>query len=1110
MKLHLATAPRFITADGREVLLQARDAVLLAWLALEGPTRRAHLAALLWPNSAPESARNALRQRLFQLRKLVDAELVVGTAQLALAENLTHDLDAASTLLEGERVDLGQEVDAWIVRTRVRLGERERRRLLATADAAEQAGDWQQAVRWAEALLQFDPLREDAYRRLMRVHYFSGDRAAALLAFDRCEQMLKDEVGARPSSETLHLLETITSSDARRSILPQTVPASVLLPPRTIGRQAELARLQQAWAAHQVAAVIGEAGFGKSRLIQDFVQTGQDVVGAAGRPGDAGVPFATLARLLRAVVSRSTGFRPIEETLSFSTRSELARVLPELDPAHARALGEGQRLVMQQALRAFLDAQDGLAGLWVDDLHFADEASLEMLRALIDEESPQQGRTPLRWIVAYRPAEAGSPVQALHDALAEHARLVPVVLGPLDEPALAALVDSLGLPGISGAALASSLARRTGGNPLFVLETLKQAWVERRLEQLADTSSLPRPLSVGRLIERRLGQLSPGALALARVASIAGPDFSIAMAEHVLNATAMHFADALNELESAQIMRDSVFAHDLVFDAVRASVPAAVAAHTHERIAAWLEPGNAEPARIAQHWIDAGKPQNAREWLQRAAEKARDAFRYKEFVAFLTRKSEIEAAAGDRSTAFDTLLQAAEAQADTIRDPVLTAAHCDQLERLASRPAQSVQVLLQRATSMCELDAVRAIDYARAALRQALQLEDARLVAQARLALGYALATVGGHDAEAVSHFLACSSWANEHGSVRQRADLHGTLGVLYDNLGRLDEAVPCHDTALRIALENGNLHDASVALSNLACNRLDAGDLVEARRSLERSLQLTGQFDEYRANLGLHHAMLVLMDCQDGLYGSALQRAELALDLVQRYAPARSAEAHLRLAEVWAHLGQWARVQAILDAPAIRALDRPKVLVSVAVLRHRLRLARRQPVGDSLARALSSLSADARPDLRLPLLLEHAFTLRPSDAYREVEAVLDQAVAVQHEGTVFAAHVRASGLMANIDPAIAVRHARAAVALAPRRRSTALMPAERWLLPARALLAAGEHSEAEALVAAGHDWVNRTAADHVPPQFREGFLHRNPVNNELLLLARGFRSTSA
>src|SRR5689334_17800817 len=69
VQLLLAHSPRIVQPSAAALALAPRDAVLLAWLALEGPTPRTRLAQLLWPDSEPEAARNALRQRLFQLRK---------------------------------------------------------------------------------------------------------------------------------------------------------------------------------------------------------------------------------------------------------------------------------------------------------------------------------------------------------------------------------------------------------------------------------------------------------------------------------------------------------------------------------------------------------------------------------------------------------------------------------------------------------------------------------------------------------------------------------------------------------------------------------------------------------------------------------------------------------------------------------------------------------------------------------------------------------------------------------------------------------------------------------------------------------------------------------
>ncbi len=61
----------------------------------------------------------------------------------------------------------------------------------------------------AQRLADNDPLAEYAQRQLMHLHYLRGDRAAAINVFERFEQRLKDELGTRPSAETIELLATI-------------------------------------------------------------------------------------------------------------------------------------------------------------------------------------------------------------------------------------------------------------------------------------------------------------------------------------------------------------------------------------------------------------------------------------------------------------------------------------------------------------------------------------------------------------------------------------------------------------------------------------------------------------------------------------------------------------------------------------------------------------------------------------------------------------------------------------------------------------------------------------------------------------------------------------
>ena len=289
MLLHLSTNPRFERAGLAAQALAPLDAALLAWLAIEGPTPRARAAQLLWPDRDVQGARNLLRQRLFQLHKRLGCTLVEGVATLALVDTVIHDLDEADTVLgsiRGEDVAAG-EFAQWLALQRERRQARVRAALCERADTAETARDWDGALGHAREILALDPLSEEAHRRVMRLHYLAGDRAAALLAFDGCERVLKDEIGTAPSAETLALLRTVSEADRPAAALVPRVPASVLRPPRLIGREAPWALLATAWEAGHCAIVTGEAGLGKTRLATDFAQAQGRTLVTGARPGDA-------------------------------------------------------------------------------------------------------------------------------------------------------------------------------------------------------------------------------------------------------------------------------------------------------------------------------------------------------------------------------------------------------------------------------------------------------------------------------------------------------------------------------------------------------------------------------------------------------------------------------------------------------------------------------------------------------------------------------------------------------------------------------------------------------------------------------------------------------
>ena len=216
---------------------------------------------------------------------------------------------------------------------------------------------------------------------------------------------------------------------------------------RLVGRERELQALGRAWAAGATFLVLGEAGIGKSRLLGEFADGQESVTVVKARPGDAGVPCAVMARLLRAVLER----HPL--TLTPARTQELALLLPELGTPVAWS-GPAQRVLLQRTIEASLaEAMAlGLRALIVDDLHFTDDASLELLQALIEADS----LAALCWGLAQRPADAGRGVMQLRVALEDDQRIDTVALAPLLRRTAVTMAMTT-LLGAAGAAQASLL-----------------------------------------------------------------------------------------------------------------------------------------------------------------------------------------------------------------------------------------------------------------------------------------------------------------------------------------------------------------------------------------------------------------------------------------------------------------------------------------------------------------------------------------------------------------------------------------------------------------------------------------------------------------------------
>ncbi len=823
--------------------LSRLDAAMLALLVLDGEQPRDRLAAWLWPKVSQRGANLNLRQRIFRLRRDTGHRLIDAGQVLRLTAGVQSDLDADGEWpVEGKLLggfDFGdcEALDEWMTSARLRCLTRQLDRLAGQASRPEAQGALAAAIATCDRLLARAPLHEHGWRRLMRLHFLRGDRASAIEAFERFETLVRTEQGSRPSPETIALLHEIERMDAAppdaAGSAVRLLP-SLLRPPQLVGRQGALQALTLAGHAGRAALVIAPAGFGKSRLIADFLQGCPGALTSSGQPGDAAMPYALAARLLRAVLERFT------PSLQDGVRVELSRLLPELAEAPG-GVGQ-QRLLWQAVFTALVGARaNGLAAVAVDDLQFADAASLELLRWLI----ASAALSDLHFVFATRPEERGDAAPAWRAWLDDSVRIEPVVLGPWTEAEVLALLRSLSLPGLSPLDLAGALHRHAGGHPFLTLETLKHLV----LNGGGGGATLPQPAAAQSMIQRRFAGLSAPAVELLHLAAVAGGGLHPQWAAQVLQRRLMQLAAPWAELEAAQILQGSGFAHDLVRQAALAEVPTPVRQALHRALAescADLQP--LAPVLVARHWLGAEDWAAAVPWLRMGARAARTAGRLAEQQALLEQAVDACQRAGDPDGAFDAACDAL--SGITIRlGSEASLARIDELQVLAATAGQRARLAVARSEALFNL---ARFDDARQAADDALALAPAGSEEQAHaIALqGRALALTGQCGAALVRLEKALAPGPGPDDRPRLLA-VRSALAHALSAVGRVGEALHEQTLAAELAEGIGDAGELAQALANLATLAFIAGKTPDAWRHAQDA-----------------ERRFVAMDSQDALHG--------------------------------------------------------------------------------------------------------------------------------------------------------------------------------------------------------------------------------------------------
>jgi DNA-binding SARP family transcriptional activator/tetratricopeptide (TPR) repeat protein/transposase len=1080
-----------VQASGGEALpLGSKVAGLLAYLAVEGPTSRSTLAGLLWPEVTEATARNNLSQVLGRHRTLLDR----GGPFVQLSADVDTDAYQAGDLLLDH--DFGDAPDfmEWLVACRERFRQAQLAGCRDAVLSCEHRGDLPGALTLNTRLLSLDDLSEEAHRRQMRLHYLLGDRASALSAYHHCQAVLRRELGVAPLPETAQL-----ASEIKRAAFPTRPPAraplplSVQRPPTLIGRAREWAAMQAAWDAGQHILLSGEPGVGKTRLMRDFVGSHGGALHFEGRPGDLNVPYSSQARTMT---------RLLESDLPLPTwvRPELARLLPELGEARPIS-DEAQWLRFYQAMTEVVRASVGSASLGrgplivaFDDLQFADPASLDAGQYILARLWGELGQD-LHGIHCTRRGALSPKVQADLDVMMASGRLVQIEVLPLDELGVGALVESLEVAQLNGQG--GLLHRVTGGNPLFVLETVR-AWLEQEHTGEAGPVLAMPGGKTQQIITQRLARLSPEALKLARAAAVAQADFNPELAGQMLMRDPLDLGGAWSELERGYLLQGNRFAHDLIGEAVLAGLPDALSGLLHRRAAAGLEQQGGPPARIAAHWLAAGAELQALPHLLKAAEAAAAALQFDQAHGHYVHAAHLAQQQGQQPQAFGAL-QLARDQLINFGSSTEIGALLDDLEQLAVTPGQRVEVWLDRSqwhNQQGNGDA--AVQATQAGLLEVAQV-DCQTDAQGWTAalinnLACARYTQGDFQA-AAEQFGRCLPLLKALNQEKELAEVYTNLGVVYDLLGRNADAAPMYELALPLA----RLHEplqVVLLLNNLGVSRRMTGDLRGSVETLSQARLLLDDMSGVTEYSLPNYAHLAESARQMGQYDVALEQFQTASTL---------GEAHGYSPRWW--LGGLSRTLMDLadyDASA-RLLDEAEALPDLSVkLRAQLRLHRAvlahqrgQPCDELFREATAALHM-SRP-LQAEARVAWCQVLPPDEVIRVAGEVLTLARELGTYGLELAAQVRLAGALLAVGQAEdALDHAGAALRLSQDYANTYVTRTEVQDVWQRVLFALG-HPGAQAALQSAVGTLREVAQQHVPEAYRAAFLWRHPLHRALL-----------
>ena len=807
-------------------------------------------------------------------------------------------------------------------------GEELRRELAGALERLSRShaalGEWDAAVSHARRRLALDPLHEPAHRWLMLLYAWAGERAASLRQYRECVRVLEGELGVSPLEETTRDHDAIKENrlppppvfSEGQAHTPEGVEEATTVERGAVshhdeplvGREAEWESLLRAYEAAEkggrLVVLEGEAGVGKTRLAEEFLArvAGATVIAARCYPGETNLAYGPFTEALSASVARESLATRLEE-LPEHQLGEVARLVPELaerrpglpSPPPLETPGARSRFFegVHAAVLALCDGSPP-GVLFIDDAHWADASSLELLAYVVRRLGQGEARRGVCVLLTWRGEEvpAGHRLRGmLAEAQRAHGATV-TNLSRLDRDAVEELV--LAVVGEADG-LGERLYDETEGLPLFLGEYLA-AISEGELTTGGGPWAMPG--GVRDLLAGRLAAVGETGRQILGTAAVIGRSFDFDTAREASGRGEEETVTALEELVARGLVEevgseeDADLAYDFGHEKLRALVYEELSLARkrllHRRVAETLarrarrrHETTPAAAQIARHYQLAGRDAEAAECFKLAGEHARALYANVEALSHFRAAlalghsdvAGLHEAIGDLHTLlgeYAPALASYEAAGafggghhssgiehklgqvyqrlgewDLAEGHLEAALAAGDGEPSAGAAAESSRLLadlglIARQRGRADL----ALERARRALELAESAGDERSLARAHNVLGI-LASGRGDAEDARRHLERSLALAEELGDPEARVAALNNLALAHRDAGELDHAQERTEEALALCVSLGDRHREAALRNNLADLLHARGRSEEARRHLEEALTIFAEVGE-------------------------------------------------------------------------------------------------------------------------------------------------------------------------------------------------------------------------------------------------------------------------